>query len=86
MNKRRIEFLKLKLKGKFYKVVVRQAMLYGAECCPVKLSHHIQRMKVAEMRIRRWMGGFTRKYRISNEVIRDKVGVASVDVKMRKQG
>ena len=34
------------LKGKFYKVVVRPAMLYGAEFCPVKVSH-VQKMKVS---------------------------------------
>ena len=28
-----------KLKGKFYRVVVRSAMVYGAECRPVKNSH-----------------------------------------------
>ncbi|KAF3678671.1 hypothetical protein FXO38_03136 [Capsicum annuum] len=28
-----------KLKGKFYRVVVRPALLYGAECWPVKNSH-----------------------------------------------
>ncbi|KAF3660781.1 putative 39S ribosomal protein L46, mitochondrial-like isoform X2 [Capsicum annuum] len=28
-----------KLKGKFYRVAVRPAMLYGAECWPVKNSH-----------------------------------------------
>ncbi|XP_070004359.1 uncharacterized protein [Nicotiana sylvestris] len=41
-----------KLKGKFYRVVVRLTMLYGAECCPVKISH-IQKMKAAEMRMLR---------------------------------
>ncbi|XP_055808172.1 uncharacterized protein LOC129876703 [Solanum dulcamara] len=72
-----------KLKGKFYKVVVRPAMLYGAECWPVKTSH-IQKMKVAEMRMLRWMCGHTRSDRIRNEAIRDKVGVASVEDKMRE--
>nr|XP_009772184.1 PREDICTED: uncharacterized protein LOC104222637 [Nicotiana sylvestris] len=33
------------LKGKFYRTVVRPAILYGAECWPVKNSH-IQKMKV----------------------------------------
>ncbi|PHT57287.1 hypothetical protein CQW23_05773 [Capsicum baccatum] len=66
----------LMLKGKFYKVAVRPAMLYGAECWPVKNSH-IQKLKVAEMRILRWMCGFTRGDRVRNEIIREKVGVAS---------
>ncbi|XP_055821948.1 uncharacterized protein LOC129890416 [Solanum dulcamara] len=69
------------LKGKFYKVVVKLAMLYGAECWPVKVSH-VQRMKVAEMRMLRWMCGHTRSDKIRNEAIREKVGVASVEDKM----
>ncbi|XP_059285302.1 uncharacterized protein LOC132038635 [Lycium ferocissimum] len=71
------------LKGKFYKVVVRPTMLYGEECWPVKISH-VQKMKVAEMRMLRWMCGHTRSNRIRNEDIRDKVGVASVEDKMRE--
>ncbi|XP_070005562.1 uncharacterized protein [Nicotiana sylvestris] len=70
-----------KLKGKFYKVVVRPAMLYGAECWQVKNSH-VQNIKVAEMRILRWMCGCTRRDKIKNEAIRDRVGVASVEDKM----
>jgi len=73
----------LRLKGKFYKVVVRPTMLYGAECWPVK-KYHVQQMKVAEMRMLRWMCGHTRLDRIRNEVIRDKVGVAPVEAKMRE--
>ncbi|KAM3202500.1 hypothetical protein P3L10_030124 [Capsicum annuum] len=72
-----------KLKGKFYRVVVRPALLYGAECWPVKNSH-IQRMKVAEMRRLRWMCGLTRGDRVRNETIREKVGVTSVECKMRE--
>ncbi|KAF3638194.1 putative pre-mRNA-processing factor 6-like [Capsicum annuum] len=70
-----------KLKGKFYRVVVRPALLYGAECWPVKNSH-IQKMKVAEMRMLRWMCGLTRGDRVRNETIREKVGVTSVECKM----
>ncbi|KAF3663434.1 Photosystem II CP47 reaction center protein [Capsicum annuum] len=73
----------LKLKGKFYGVAVRPAMLYGAECWLVKNSH-IQRLKVAEMRILCWMCGLTREDKVRNEIIREKVGVASVEDKMRK--
>ncbi|PHT58230.1 hypothetical protein CQW23_00593 [Capsicum baccatum] len=72
-----------KLKGKFYRMVVRPAMLYGAECWPVKNSH-IQKMKVAEMRMLRWMCGMTRGDRVRNETIREKVGVAPVECKMRE--
>ena len=72
-----------KLKGKFYRVVVRPAMLYGAECWPVK-NFHIQKMKVAKMRMLRWMCGLTRGDKVRNEVIREKVGVTSVEDKMRE--
>ncbi|PHT29317.1 hypothetical protein CQW23_31084 [Capsicum baccatum] len=72
-----------KLKGKFYRMVVRPAMLYGAECWPVKNSH-IQKMKVAEMRMLRWICGMTRGDRVRNETIREKVGVAPVESKMRE--
>ncbi|XP_070056715.1 uncharacterized protein [Nicotiana tomentosiformis] len=71
------------LKGKFYRVVVRPTMLYGAKCCPVKKSH-IQKINVAEMRMLRWMCEHTRKDGIRNKVIRDKVGVASVEDKLRE--
>ncbi|KAG5611654.1 hypothetical protein H5410_022935 [Solanum commersonii] len=72
-----------KLKGKFYRVVVRPALLYGAECWPVK-NAHVQKMHVAEMRMLRWMCGHTRSDKIRNEVIREKVGVASVVDKARR--
>ncbi|XP_070031549.1 uncharacterized protein, partial [Nicotiana tomentosiformis] len=72
-----------KLKGKFYKVVVRPTMLYDAECWPVKIAH-VQKMKVAEMRLLRWMCGHTRLDRIRNEVIRDKVGVTPIEDNMRE--
>ena len=58
-------------------------MLYGAECWPVKNSH-IQKLKVAEMRILHWMCGLTRRDRIRSEIIREKVGVTSVKDKMRE--
>ncbi|XP_070036950.1 uncharacterized protein [Nicotiana tomentosiformis] len=35
-----------RLRGKFYRVVVRPSMMYGAEYWPVKNSH-VQKMKVA---------------------------------------
>ncbi|KAM3375418.1 hypothetical protein P3S68_014132 [Capsicum galapagoense] len=72
-----------KLKGKFYRVAVRSDILYGAECWPMK-NFHIQKLKVTEMRMLRWMCGFTRAERARNEIIREKVGVVSVEDKMRE--
>ncbi|XP_070008390.1 uncharacterized protein [Nicotiana sylvestris] len=72
-----------KLKGMFYRAVIRPAMLYGAECWPVKNSH-IQKMKVAEMRMLRWMCGHTRLDKIRNEDIRKRVGVTPVDDNLRE--
>ncbi|KAG5601412.1 hypothetical protein H5410_032782 [Solanum commersonii] len=57
--------------------------LYLAECWPVK-NAHVQKMHVAEMRMLRWMCGHTRSDKIRNEVIREKVGVASMVDKLRE--
>ncbi|KAG5587041.1 hypothetical protein H5410_047475 [Solanum commersonii] len=71
-----------RLKGKFYRVVVRPTLLYG-RVLAVK-NAHVQKMHVAEMRMLRWMCGYTRSDKIRNEVIRKKVGVASVVDKLSK--
>ncbi|KAI0500658.1 hypothetical protein KFK09_018874 [Dendrobium nobile] len=73
----------LKFKGKFYKMVMRPAMLYGVECWPLKEKHNTK-LSVAEMRMLRWMSGFTLRDRIRNEHIREKVGVAPVEDKIRE--
>ncbi|XP_070030741.1 uncharacterized protein [Nicotiana sylvestris] len=72
-----------KLKDKFYREVIKPTMLFGAECWSVKVAH-VQKMKVAEMRMLRWMCGHTRLDMIRNEVIRDKVDVAPIEDKMRE--
>ncbi|XP_009796009.2 uncharacterized protein [Nicotiana sylvestris] len=72
-----------KLKGKSYKAVVRPSMLNGAECWPVKNSN-IQKIKVAKMRMLRWMCGHTRLDKIHNKDIQKRMGVAPVDDKMRE--
>ena len=41
-------------------------------------------MKVAEMRMLRWICGHTRLDNIRNEVIRDKIRVASIEDKIRE--
>jgi hypothetical protein len=42
----------LKLKDKFYRIAIRPAMLYGAECWPTKMRH-LQQLSVAELHILR---------------------------------
>ena len=66
-----------------YRTVVRPTLLYGAECWPTKRSH-LQTMKVAEMRMLRWICGHTRLDKIRNEVIRGKIGVASIEDEIRE--
>jgi hypothetical protein len=56
-------------------------MLYGAECWPTK-RRHIQQLSVAEMRMLRWICGNTRRDRVRNEDIRERLGVAPVEEKL----
>ncbi|KAG2610882.1 hypothetical protein PVAP13_4KG233500 [Panicum virgatum] len=55
-----------KLKSKFYRTAIRPAMLYSAEYADVA----------------RWFCGHTRRDRVQNEVIRDRVGVAPIEEKL----
>ncbi len=71
------------MKGKFYEIAIRPAMLYGTECWTIK-KQTIHKMSVAEMRIFRWISGNTRKDWIQNEEIRLKIGVAHIDKKIRE--
>ncbi|KAI0530470.1 hypothetical protein KFK09_000014 [Dendrobium nobile] len=64
-------------------MIVRPAMFYGAECWPLKEKHNTK-LSVAKMRMLRWMSGFTLRDRIRNEHIREKVGVAPVEDKIRE--
>ena len=58
-------------------------MLYGTECWAIK-RHHAQKMSVAEMSILRWMWGNTWRDKMRNKDIRTKIGVASIEEKMRE--
>jgi hypothetical protein len=71
----------LKLKSKFYRTVIRPVMLYGAECWPTK-RRHVQQLSVAEMRMLRWICGHTRRDRVRNDDIRERLGVASIEEKL----
>ncbi|GJW85460.1 hypothetical protein Tco_0158605 [Tanacetum coccineum] len=42
-----------KLKGKFYRLVIRPAMLYGSQCWPITKAQ-ANRMEVEELRMLRW--------------------------------
>ncbi|WMV30151.1 hypothetical protein MTR67_023536 [Solanum verrucosum] len=63
-----------KLKGKFYRVVVRLTLLYGAQCWALKNSH-VQKMDVVKKRMLSWMCGHIKSNKIRNEDIQDIVGV-----------
>ena len=71
------------LKGKFYRTAIRPALLYDTECWAIK-RHHAQKMSVAEMRMLRWMSGNTRRDKVRNANICTKIGVASIEEKMRE--
>ena len=71
------------LKDKVYRMVVRPTVLYGSECWPLKRTQ-VQRLTVAEMRMIRWMCGYTRIDRIRNGVIRVLVKVTPIRDKMRE--
>ena len=67
-----------KLKDKFYRTAIRSTMLYGAECWPTK-RRHVQQLSIAEMRMLRWLCGHTRRDRVRNKIIHDRVGVAPIE-------
>ena len=70
-----------KLKGKFYRTAIRPALLYGSECWALK-GQQEQKMGVTEMRMLRWMSEHTKKDKLRNGCIREKVGVAPIEEKM----
>ena len=56
-------------------------MLYDAECWPTK-RQHVQQISVAEIRMLRWICGHTRRDRVRNDNIRDRLRVASIEEKL----
>ncbi|GKC96942.1 retrovirus-related pol polyprotein LINE-1 [Tanacetum coccineum] len=73
----------LKLKGKFYRVAIRPAMLHGSECWPITKAL-ANRMEVAELRMLRWTCGKTMLDKIPNGVYRAKLEVESIINKIRE--
>jgi hypothetical protein len=60
---------------------IKPAMMYDAKYWAIK-GQHIQKMSVAEMRMLRWICGYTTKDRIRNDDIRDKLGVTPIQEKL----
>ena len=73
----------MRVKGKVYKTVVRQAMMYGAETWAVTKAHE-KKLDVAEMRMLRWMSGVTKMDRIRNERIRGTTKVGEISKKVQE--
>ena len=69
-----------RLKGQFYRIAIRPALLYGTEYWPVKKVFE-QRMEVTEMRMLRRMSGNTMMDRIRNQEFMEKLPVSA---KMRE--
>ena len=72
-----------RVKGKFFKVVSRPALLYGLAYWAVKKTHE-QKMQVAEMRMLRWMCCKTMMDQIKNLEFREKLGMAPLSAKMHE--
>nr|XP_043630167.1 uncharacterized protein LOC122601475 [Erigeron canadensis] len=73
----------LKLKGKFYRVAIRPAMLYGSECWPM-MKAQASWVEVAEMRMLRWTCEKTLADKIPTGVFRDELEVGFIINKLRK--
>jgi hypothetical protein len=71
----------LKLKCKFYRTAIRLAMLYGVECWPTK-RRHVQQLSIAEIRMLRWIYGNTRRDRVRNDDIHERLGMTPVEEKL----
>ncbi|GJZ48851.1 retrovirus-related pol polyprotein LINE-1 [Tanacetum coccineum] len=71
------------LKGKFYRVAIRPAMLYGSECWPITKAL-ANRVEVAELRMLRWTCGKTMADMIPNGFYRAELEVETIINKMRE--
>jgi len=71
-----------RLKGKVYHMMVRLALMYGVDRV---MANQEPRLEVNGSRYAmiRWMCDFTRLDKIRNEVIKEKAGVAPIDLSER---
>ena len=72
-----------KLKGKVYRTAVRPALTYGAETWG-PLTSETKKLQVAEMRMLRWMCGYTKLDKKRNDFVRAELGVAPIDQKQQE--
>ncbi|XP_074362974.1 uncharacterized protein LOC141703327 [Apium graveolens] len=77
---RRVPF---RVKGKFYRVAIRPALLYWSECWALKKAQEC-RLELAKMRILMWICGRTMLDRLSNGFFRNKLRVAPIPEKVRE--
>ncbi|XP_074356652.1 uncharacterized protein LOC141696406 [Apium graveolens] len=80
MCDRRVLF---KVEGKFYRVAIKPALLYGSECWALKKAQEC-RLEVAEMRMLWWICGRTKLDRLSTGFFRNKLRVAPIAEKVRE--
>ena len=74
----------MKIKGKVYRTVVRPALMYGAETLTLKKAQE-KKLKVAEMRMLRWMCRVTKQDNIRNERIRGTTKVGEITKKVQER-
>jgi len=72
----------LELKGLLYRVCVRSAMLYSSETWALRVED-VKRIEGAEMRMLRWMGGFSWADRRKNSEVRAMMDIVPVEEVMR---
>lgn len=72
------KIISLKLKGKFYRTAIRPVLLYRTECW-ASTKEHIKKFEVTEMRMMRWICGYTMRDRMRNDGNRRRVGIANMD-------
>ncbi|XP_063545740.1 uncharacterized protein LOC134753731 [Cydia strobilella] len=71
----------VRVKGKVYKTAVRPALIYGAECWPMK-KVHTTKVHTTEMKMLRWAGGVTLADRVRNEHIRGSFKIRPIEEKL----
>ena len=74
----------MKIKEKVYRTVVRPTLIYGAETWALKRAQE-KKLEDTEMRILRWMFGFTKLDKIRNERISGTTKVGEITKKVQER-